>query len=336
LLLGAPALAANIQYVYDQLGRLIAEIDPAGDVTRYTYDPAGNLLSVTRDSSTAFRVDGFTPSSGRAGDSVTIFGAGFIAIPAQNTVSFNGAPAAVTLATAHSLVATVPAGATSGPITVSNANGTATTAQVFTVIAVAGITGVSPGNISRGQTTRIEISGTNLDSATAVTFSEPGFSAQLVAREPTKLTIDLTVGAVPFGSYSFSVTNFAGTSQSGAVVVTVTAALVGDALTASRPFSVYVPALVPGAPAGNAMSAGARPISVHVPALIPGAPAGNAMSAGALPVSVGVPALIPGAPSGDAMSAGALPISVHVPAAIPGAPAGDAMSPAQPVSTLRP
>jgi YD repeat-containing protein len=312
LLLGAPALAANIQYVYDELGRLIAEIDPAGDVTRYTYDPAGNLLSVTRDSSTAFRVDGFSPSSGRAGDSITIFGAGFITNPAQNTVSFNGAPATVTLATAHSLVATVPASATTGPITVSNANGTAATAQAFTVIAVAGITGVSPGNISRGQTTRIEISGTNLDSATAVTFSEPGFSAQLVAREPTRLTIDLTVGAVPFGSYAFSVTNFAGTSQSGAVVVTVTAALTGPAMTVSRSLSVHVPALIPGAPAGNAVSASRRPVSVHVPALIPGAPAGNAMSAGARP------------------------ISVHVPAANPGAPAGNALEVAKPVSTLRP
>src|SRR5262245_10328860 len=193
MLLGAPALAANIQYVYDELGRLIAEIDPAGGTTRYAYDPAGNLLSVTRDSSTGFRVDGFSPSSGRVGDAVTIFGAGFIPNAAQNTVSFNGTPATITLATPHSLIVPVPSGATSGPITVSNANGSGTTAQAFTVIAPAVITSVVPAAISRGVTTRLAINGASLDSATSVTFSQPGFSAQIITREPGRLTIDLTV-----------------------------------------------------------------------------------------------------------------------------------------------
>lgn len=263
-LLGAPVFAAAVQYVYDDLGRLVAEIDPAGDVTRYTYDPAGNLLSVTRDSSTQFRVDGFSPASGRVGDAVTIFGAGFIATPALNNVSFNGTPATITLATAHSLVASVPSGTTTGPITVSNANGTAATAQSFTVIAAPVITSVSPSYLSRGQTTRVEINGTYLDTATAVTFNQPGFSAQIVSRAPTRLTIDLTIaGTVPFASYAFSVTNFAGTSSS-TVTVTVTTAVLGSAMTVTRPISVHVPAVIPGAPPGNAMSV-TQPISVSRP-----------------------------------------------------------------------
>jgi YD repeat-containing protein len=147
----ALSLAATVFYVYDELGRLVAEIDSAGDTTRYTYDPAGNLLSVTRDSSAEFRVDDFSPSSGRVGDSVTIFGAGFIANPAQNALSFNGTPATITLATAHSLVASVPSGAASGPITISNANGSAATVRAFTVIAPAAITTVSPSHLSRGR-----------------------------------------------------------------------------------------------------------------------------------------------------------------------------------------
>jgi YD repeat-containing protein len=282
------AHAATIFYVYDDLGRLVAEIDASGVTTRYSYDPAGNLLSVTRDSSTEFRVDDFSPRSGRAGDAITIFGAGFIADPGQNVVSFNGTPATITLATAHSVVVAVPPGAASGPITVSNANGSATTTQAFTVIAPATIAAASPTHLARGQTTRVEITGTNLDSATAVAFSEPGFAAQILIREPTRLTIDLTVeGSVPFGAYGFSVTNYAGTSQSGAVTVTVTAALLGPAMSVTRPVSVHVPALIPGAPAGNAMNV-TRPVSVHVPALIPGAPAGNAMGV-TQPLSVSMP-----------------------------------------------
>lgn len=329
-----PAAAATVHYVYDQLGRLIAEIDSSGDTTRYTYDAAGNLLSVTRDSSSGFRVDDFSPSSGRVGDAVTIFGAGFIASPAQNTVSFNGTPAAITVATAYALTVSVPSGATSGPITVSNANGSAATAQAFVVIAPPAITAVSQSHLSRGQTSRIDILGSHLDSATAVAFAQPGFSAQIVSREPARLTIDLTIGgAVPFGTYAFSVTNFAGTSQSGAVTVTVTTAVLGEVLTLTRPLSVHLPAVIPGAPAGNAMSV-TRPLSVHLPAVIPGAPPGNAMSLTA-PLSVHLPAVIPGTPAGNALSV-TRPLSVHVPAVVPGAPAGNALSVTQPASVSMP
>jgi YD repeat-containing protein len=334
-LFGAPALAATVLYLYDDLGRLIAEIDPAGDATRYTYDAAGNLLSVTRDSSTGFRVDGFSPSSGRVGDAVTLFGAGFIADPAQNTVSFNGTPATITLATPHSLVAAVPSGATTGPITVSNANGSATTAQAFTVIAAPAIVSVSPFGVSRGDTTQVEINGLYLDSATSVTFSQPGFNAQIVARTPAKLTIHLSVaGTVPFGSYVFSVANFAGTSESGSVTVTVTTALVGSAMSVARGISVHLPAVTPGAPAGNAMSVPLNAVSVHLPAPIPGAPAGNALSV-AQPMSVHLAAPISGAPAGSALSAAA-PLSVNLPAIPPGAPDGNALGVAQPTSVLRP
>lgn len=308
---GGVAQAATVQYVYDELGRLVAAIDPAGDTTFYIYDAAGNLLSVSRDSSGQFRVDAFSPASGKAGDTVTIFGAGFIASPAQNTVSFNGATAAISLATAHSLVVSVPPGATTGSITVSNVNGSATTAQAFTVIAPATIAGTTPGHVSRGQTSRVDIAGTNLDSATAVNFSQPGIAARIASREPNLLRIDLTVaGNVPFGAYGFSVTNYAGTSQSGAVSVTVTAALLGDVVAVTRPLSVHLPAAIPNVPAGNAVSV-AQPLSVHLPALIAGVPPGNAMSV-AQPVSVHLPAEIPGVPAGNAVSV-AQPVSVSMP-----------------------
>jgi YD repeat-containing protein len=45
-----PPLTAQspIQYVYDEIGRLIAVIDRSGDTATYTYDAVGNILSIGR------------------------------------------------------------------------------------------------------------------------------------------------------------------------------------------------------------------------------------------------------------------------------------------------
>lgn len=50
-LLMASARAADIAYVYDESGRLIAAVDPAGENAVYSYDSVGNLLSISRQSS---------------------------------------------------------------------------------------------------------------------------------------------------------------------------------------------------------------------------------------------------------------------------------------------
>src|SRR5438874_11014909 len=44
--------AATIQYVYDELGRLVGAIDQNGDAAQYVYDPAGNITSILRFTST--------------------------------------------------------------------------------------------------------------------------------------------------------------------------------------------------------------------------------------------------------------------------------------------
>ena len=72
----------------------------------------------------------FLPSYGPAGTQVMIWGYNLLAASAQ----FNGAPASA----AHSsgpnyVIATVPAGAASGPITITTPGGTSTTAGSFTV-----------------------------------------------------------------------------------------------------------------------------------------------------------------------------------------------------------
>lgn len=285
------ATAATIQYVYDDLGRLVAAVDPSGQTTIYTYDAAGNLLSVSNNSSTQLSIVAFSPNHGREGDSVTIIGSAFIPNPSQNTVSFNGTPASVTTATSTAMVAVVPAGATSGPISVVNANGTATSASSFTVVAAPTITGVTPGMIGRGGATRVEIAGSNLAYASAVTFAQAGITATVLPGAtngllPVRVTV---AGGVPAGDYSFSVVDAAGTTGSGAVTLRIGIPATGESMAVTQPASVFMPQPAQlGPTAGESMSV-ANPVSVFLPppAQLPPT-TGESMSVGQ-PVSVSMP-----------------------------------------------
>ena len=285
-LLGAPVFAATVLYVYDELGRLVAEIDPAAETTTYSYDGAGNLLAVSRASSSQFRIVSFAPTRGKPGDVVIIYGSGFGATPAQNTVSFNGTPAIVAAASANTLTVTVPAGVTTGPIAVTSPLGSGVTAQPFILAVPPTITAVNPSSVMRGATTSITVFGSQLATARALTFSQAGLVARVLPGPlDDQVSVDLTVnGTVPLGAYGFSLTNDVGSTDSGSVVVEVTAALIGPAFTVTPPVSVHLRAVVPGAPPGNAMTT-TNPVSVYVPAAIPGAPPGDSITV-TNPVSV--------------------------------------------------
>ncbi|MBZ5722289.1 MAG: IPT/TIG domain-containing protein [Acidobacteriia bacterium] len=71
----------------------------------------------------------FAPSSGGAGSTVTIRGNHFIGTTA---VTFNGVSAAFKVLTVNFITATVPAGASSGPIAVTNPGGTTDSSGQFT------------------------------------------------------------------------------------------------------------------------------------------------------------------------------------------------------------
>jgi YD repeat-containing protein len=76
---GLPAVAqtAGVQYLYDELGRLIAVVDAAGDTAVYHYDAVGNVLSIDRHASSQVSVISFTPASGPVSATVTVSGTGF-------------------------------------------------------------------------------------------------------------------------------------------------------------------------------------------------------------------------------------------------------------------
>ncbi|HZN00858.1 MAG TPA: carboxypeptidase regulatory-like domain-containing protein, partial [Pyrinomonadaceae bacterium] len=131
--LTAAANTNQIKYVYDELGRLVAVIDPSGDTAHYTYDSVGNLVSISRQSSTLVSVLEFTPKIGLAGTVVTIYGTGFSTTPSGNTVTFNGTAAVVSSSTETQIVTSVPAGATTGLISVTTSAGSDSSDVPFVV-----------------------------------------------------------------------------------------------------------------------------------------------------------------------------------------------------------
>ncbi|MEQ8221440.1 MAG: SUMF1/EgtB/PvdO family nonheme iron enzyme [Candidatus Eremiobacterota bacterium] len=80
----------------------------------------------------------FSPTSGYEGDEITITGSNFSANPSGNTVSFNGVNAEVTSASTTTLTVKVPAGATTGKISMTTPGGTVTSAENFIVTDTSG------------------------------------------------------------------------------------------------------------------------------------------------------------------------------------------------------
>ncbi|HEV7378994.1 MAG TPA: IPT/TIG domain-containing protein [Dyadobacter sp.] len=89
------------------------------------------------------------PASGPVGTKVVITGTKFDTTPANNTVLFNTTPAVVSAATATTLEVTVPAGATSGLISVTVAGKTVKSASNFDLSARAVVE--KQGNISASE-----------------------------------------------------------------------------------------------------------------------------------------------------------------------------------------
>ena len=192
---------SEISYVHDELGRL-AGVVTASEKVSYAYDDVGNLLSISRGSSAIVSIIEFTPNSGGAGAEVTIFGTGFSATPSQNAVTFNGVAATVTSVGKTHIVTNVPAGATTGPISVTTPLGTGVSNTAFVIGSLAPT--ISSFNPTTGTTgTAVVISGTNFD---------PTFYNN-------KTKFNLAASAVTAGTTSSLNTTVPSTAASGRITV---------------------------------------------------------------------------------------------------------------------
>lgn len=139
-------------------------------------------------------ITGIQPTSGPPGTAVTISGSDFASQASGNEVQFNGTAASVTSASESELIATVPNRATSGAVTVTVGQSTATGPN-FTVEALApGISSVDPDSGIVG--TEITITGMNFSptaSENIITFN--GTSATVKSAIETELVTDVPQGA---------------------------------------------------------------------------------------------------------------------------------------------
>jgi hypothetical protein len=123
----------------------------------------------------------FLPLSGDAGTSVTIVGSGFDDASSATVVAFNGTQATFSVGSDLTITATVPVGATSGPITVTDAEGTSSSLLSFTVGSGVpdpppALTEIVPDSGAPGD--MVQLIGTGLEDATGVDFN--GLPATIV------------------------------------------------------------------------------------------------------------------------------------------------------------
>ncbi|CAA9222878.1 MAG: hypothetical protein AVDCRST_MAG56-538 [uncultured Cytophagales bacterium] len=182
----------------------LAGIALNGHQNAYGGGPQDAALLKLYEPAPAPLVTGFSPTSGVAGTTVTLTGSYFEGV---NQVEFNGVGAAFTVQSATRLTATVPAGATTGPIRVISPNGTGVTNASFAVAQPPLITGFTPGFGPAG--TQVTVSGNYFTGVNRVEFD--GTSAAYTVVSATQLT-----ATVPSGAFTgpIRVTNAAGTATS--------------------------------------------------------------------------------------------------------------------------
>ena len=181
-----------------------------------------------------------SPTSGSAGTAVTISGSNFGATQGTSSVAFNGTTAAPQTWSDTSVVAPVPAGASSGPVVIT-AGGVASNGVTFTVTTIAPapvITSVTPASGPAGTT--VTLAGSNFGATqgtSTVTFN--GTAATATAWSATSVTV-----AVPTGATTGPVIVTVNGQASNGVTFTVTTTAPAPVISSLAPTSGPVGATV--------------------------------------------------------------------------------------------
>ncbi|WP_343316666.1 IPT/TIG domain-containing protein [Chloracidobacterium aggregatum] len=156
-------------------------------------------------------ISNFTPPSGPVGTVVNIFGANFANV---TNVRFNGVNATFTVASPTQITATVPAGATTGPISITGPGGTTTSSTPFVVLETPTLTGFAPTSGPVG--TIVTISGSGFVQVSEVRFG--GVAATFTVNSPTQITATVPPGAAT-GPISIAAAGVIATSREPFVVL---------------------------------------------------------------------------------------------------------------------
>ncbi|HET7699053.1 MAG TPA: IPT/TIG domain-containing protein [Vicinamibacterales bacterium] len=268
--------------------RIVAEV-PSGA----TSGPVVVTVNGTSSNGVTFTViqpptiSALNPTSGIAGQQVTITGANFGSAQGSSTVRFNGVDATPTSWSGGSIVTTVPAGATTGPVVVT-VNGLTSNGSPFTVIPPPTLAALQPSSGYPGD---------------PVTISGSGF-----APEGSSVTFNGIAAAVTSATATTIVTSVPAQATSGPVVV-----IANGQSSNALPFTVLTPPTTgtltirtyvydESAPGHQGSPAGA---DVYV--AIDGVPAGRTAADGTLSVDVApgekvVTATVPSTSQGNAIA----------------------------------
>ena len=196
-------------YYYDSNGRLTVVTRADGTSARYVYDDLGNIQQIAAIPTGQLAIFGMTPDHGPIGTTVTITGQGFSTTAANDSITFNGTAATAVSATANTLVATVPVGATTGPIAVTVGTNTAISVEPFVIDANGlppTITSVTPSIVDSGTT--VTIAGQYLDPVpgqTNVTLDGQAIATKSVTNTAISFVLPSSAGSgrvtvqTPFG-----------------------------------------------------------------------------------------------------------------------------------------
>jgi YD repeat-containing protein len=215
----APAQAETFQYVYDETGRLIKAIDSTGTVIEYVYDDVGNILEIKRSSVSGLAIFGFASGKGPVGTNVLIQGQGFSNVLSDNIVDFSGTNALVSSGTANTLDVTVPAGATTGPISVTVDSTTAVSGNDFQVLVFPTISSLSQRFVlAESAITDLQVTGANLGGSAFAfkpEFVPPALTIEnlLIQPDGASASLDVTVASAQKGSFVLVSTNAEGSSN---------------------------------------------------------------------------------------------------------------------------
>jgi hypothetical protein len=204
-------------------------------------------------------ITSFTPSSGPAGTQVTVSGSGFTG---TSQVTLGGASATYTVHSDTQLSLTVPPGAVSGPVVVTNSLGSAQSQPSFTVTVPPRVSGFSPSSGPVG--TQVALTGSGFTGATKVSVN--GAAASFTVSSDTQLSLTVPSGASS-GPIAVSSSSGTGTSATSFTVTVPTFSISASPLSAVVTRGKSVNFAVKITPSGGFAS----PVSLSVKGLPAGA-----------------------------------------------------------------
>ncbi|MBV8933214.1 MAG: IPT/TIG domain-containing protein [Kutzneria sp.] len=211
-------MAGGTLFAHDAGGRVTAVFDGSGAGSKISYDPDGNILSVTPMPASTLAVAQVSPPTAAPGATVAVYGTDFGTSASAVAVTIGGAAAAVSSVTPNEITATVPSDA--GGSGVSVAVGGVSASGTFMVPAVPptpAITSLSEQIADPGAT--LTVTGTGFSTNPALDVASiDGTKVGVTAATTTALTIALPT--VPVAG-NVTVTAPGGTTTSSGQIITV-------------------------------------------------------------------------------------------------------------------